>query len=57
MQCFGQIAGLGKIAIAQLHYAKPVANPPVFAKFNNMTAVQDSTGFRTLGGMAVLMNE
>jgi hypothetical protein len=55
-QSFGCIGGVGRIAIAQLHYAQPIANPFVFDKFKSMTAFQNTTGFRTLGEMAVLMN-
>lgn len=56
-QSFGNIAGLGKIAIAQLHYAQPVANASVFDNFKDITPVSSSTDIRTLAELAILMNE
>lgn len=40
-----------------MHYAKPVANASVFSRWNNMTALTDTTGLRTMSGMANHMNE
>lgn len=37
-----------KIAAAELYYAKPVANAPIFNEYNAIPAVADSTAFRTL---------
>lgn len=54
---FATIPGLGKSVFANLHYAKPDANAPVFASWNNITAIQDTTGLRKMSGMAELLNE
>jgi hypothetical protein len=40
-----------------LDYAKPIANASIFAPWNNITAIDDSTGFRTMGGLADLLNQ
>ncbi|KAJ4985186.1 hypothetical protein SVAN01_09322 [Stagonosporopsis vannaccii] len=54
---FATYPGLGKVAFANLHYAKPIENAPVFAQWNNLTAIMDTTGLRTMSGMANLLNE
>lgn len=54
---FGNIAGVGKIAIVQMHYAQPVANPPVLSDYAAITPLMDNTGLGSLADMAVKMNE
>lgn len=54
---FANAPGVGKITFANLHYAKPAANAPVFSSWNNITAIQDSTGMRSMSEMAILLNE
>ncbi|KAF2131847.1 FAD binding domain-containing protein [Dothidotthia symphoricarpi CBS 119687] len=54
---FASAPGIGKVAFANLHYAKPVANASVFDSWNNITAIDDTTGLRTMSGMATLLNE
>lgn len=57
LQTFATYPGIGKVAFANLHYAKPITNATVFNKWNNITAMQDTTGLRTMSGMANLLNE
>src|SRR5690242_12762869 len=57
IQTFATYPGIGKVAFANLHYAKPIANAPVFAQWNNITALMDTTGLRSMSGMANLLNE
>ena len=57
LQTFANYPGVGKVAFANLHYAKPMANASVFAAWNNITAIDDTTGLRTMGGMADLLNQ
>lgn len=45
------------MAFANLHYAKPIANASVFDQWNNIPAISDTTGLRTMSGMADLLNE
>ncbi|KAJ4318997.1 hypothetical protein N0V94_004134 [Neodidymelliopsis sp. IMI 364377] len=54
---FASAPSIGKVAFANLHYAKPIANASVFNAWNNITVIQDTTGFRTMSGMANLLNE
>lgn len=54
---FASAPGVGKIVFSNLHYAKPIADAPVFSSWNNITAIQDSTGLRPMSGMANLLNE
>jgi len=54
---FASAPGLGKLAFANLHYAKPIANAPVFAPWANLTSIDDTTGFRPMSGMADLLNQ
>ncbi|KAH3950843.1 hypothetical protein HBI25_174980 [Parastagonospora nodorum] len=54
---FGNIAGVGKIAIVQTHYAKPVANASVFSDFSVLKPIADNTGLGSLADMTVKMNE
>ena len=56
-QTFATYPGIGKVAFANLHYAKPIANATVFNKWNNISAMQDTTGLRAMSGMANLLNE
>jgi len=57
LQTFASAPGLGKLAFANLHYAKPIANAPVFAPWANLTSIDDTTGFRPMSGMADLLNQ
>ncbi|XP_014557126.1 hypothetical protein COCVIDRAFT_15519 [Bipolaris victoriae FI3] len=54
---FASAPGIGKVAFANLHYAKPIANASVFSSWNNIPAIQDTTGLRQMSGMANLLNE
>ncbi|KAF2004707.1 FAD-binding domain-containing protein [Amniculicola lignicola CBS 123094] len=54
---FATFPGVGKVSFGNLHYAKPIANAPVFDLWANIAAIQDTTGFRTMSGMANLLNE
>ncbi|KNG44766.1 fad binding domain-containing protein [Stemphylium lycopersici] len=54
---FASAPGIGKVAFSNLHYAKPVADAPVFSSWSNITAIQDTTGLRPMSGMADLLNE
>jgi hypothetical protein len=56
-QTFANFPGLGKVAFVNLHYAKPVANASVFAAWNNMTAIDDTTALRSMSEMAELLNQ
>jgi hypothetical protein len=56
LQTFANYPCVGKVAVANLHYAKPIASAPVFAAWNNITAIDDTTGLRTMGEMADLLN-
>ena len=40
-----------------MDYAKPVANASIFAQWNNISAIDDTTGLRTMGGLADLLNQ
>ncbi|CAO2647390.1 Nn.00g083120.m01.CDS01 [Neocucurbitaria sp. VM-36] len=54
---FGNIAQLGKIAIVQMHYARPVANASVFDDLNAIQHVQSNTNISTLADLTIKMNE
>jgi hypothetical protein len=54
---FGNIAGVGKIAIVQMHYAQPIANASVFSDFDALTPIASNTAVGSLADMAVKMNE
>ncbi|KAJ6198959.1 FAD binding domain-containing protein [Bipolaris maydis] len=54
---FASAPGISKVAFANLHYAKPIVNAPVFSSWDNITAIQDTTGLRPMSGMANLLNE
>ncbi|KAF2023676.1 FAD-binding domain-containing protein [Setomelanomma holmii] len=54
---FGNIAGIGKIAIVQMHYAKPVSNPTVFSDLEAITPIMSNTVVGSLADMTVKMNE
>ncbi|OAL04330.1 FAD-binding domain-containing protein [Phaeosphaeriaceae sp. SRC1lsM3a] len=54
---FGNIAGVGKIAIVQMHYAQPIANASVFSGFDALTPIASNTAIGSLADMAVKMNE
>ncbi|KAI4954752.1 hypothetical protein J4E86_006062 [Alternaria arbusti] len=54
---FASAPGIGKVAFANLHYAKPIANAPVFSRWNNITAIDDTTNLRPMSGMADLLNQ
>jgi hypothetical protein len=56
LQTFANYSCVGKVTVANLHYAKPIASAPVFAAWNNITAIDDTTGLRTMGEMADLLN-
>lgn len=56
-QTFATYPGISKVAFANLHYAKPISNASVFGRWNNLTALMDTTGLRTMSGMANLLNE
>jgi hypothetical protein len=56
-QTFASSPGLGKVSFANLHYAKPIPNAPVFAPWANLTAIDDTTGLRRMSGMADLLNQ
>ncbi|KAF2114827.1 FAD binding domain-containing protein [Lophiotrema nucula] len=54
---FAVAPGIGNLAFANLHYAKPIANAPVFNNWANLTAIDDTTGLRYMSGMADLLNQ
>jgi len=54
---FTSIAGVGKIAIVQMHYAQPIADPPVFSDLTAITPIMSNTAVGSLADMAVKMNE
>ncbi|KAF3052903.1 hypothetical protein E8E11_011465 [Didymella keratinophila] len=54
---FSYAAPLGKIAIAQLDYAKPVANASVFNDWNAISHLQSSTDIHTLAELTIMMNQ
>ncbi|KAH6632927.1 FAD binding domain-containing protein [Boeremia exigua] len=54
---FANAPGIGKIAFALLHYAKPTGNASVFDQWNNINAISDTSGLRPMSGMANLLNE
>jgi hypothetical protein len=56
-QALTNYPGIGKVAFANLHYAQPVANAPVFAAWNNITAIDDTTALRPMSAMADLLNQ
>lgn len=56
-QAFATAPSIGKVAFANLHYAKPIANATVFQRWSNITAIADTTDFRTMSEMAILLNE
>ncbi|KAF2641381.1 FAD-binding domain-containing protein [Massarina eburnea CBS 473.64] len=53
---FTSSPAIGNIAIAQLHYAQPVATAKVFDAFNAISHISSSTDIRTLGDLTILMN-
>ncbi|KAI4951899.1 hypothetical protein J4E91_003360 [Alternaria rosae] len=53
---FGFNPSIGKMAIVQTHYARPVADPPVFAEIRALSPVMDDTAFGTLANMTMKMN-
>ncbi|KAH7071384.1 hypothetical protein BKA63DRAFT_578589 [Paraphoma chrysanthemicola] len=54
---FGNIAAIGKIAIVQMHYAKPISNATVFADLNAIAPVMSNTAVGSLAEMTIKMNE
>jgi hypothetical protein len=50
---FGNIAAIGKIAIVQMHYAKPISNATVFADLNAIAPVMSNTAVGSLAEMTV----
>ncbi|KAG9188953.1 hypothetical protein G6011_05821 [Alternaria panax] len=54
---FASAPGIGKVSFANLHYAKPIANAPVFSRWSNITPIEDTTGLRPMSGMADLLNQ
>jgi FAD/FMN-containing dehydrogenase len=54
---FGAIAGVGKIAIVQMHYAQPISNASAFSAFTPLTPIASNTALGSLADMAVKMNE
>jgi hypothetical protein len=54
---FGNIAGVGKIAIVQMHYALPISNASVFSDLSALTPIASNTALGSLADMAVKMNE
>jgi hypothetical protein len=53
---FGNIAGIGNIAIVQLHHAQPTTNASVFADYSAITPITDDTGVGSLADIAIKMN-
>ncbi|KAF3044470.1 hypothetical protein E8E12_011002 [Didymella heteroderae] len=51
--------GIGKVMVSTLNYAKPLANASVFNDWNKVTPLNgsDTTGFRTMSGMATHLSE
>ena len=51
--------GIGKIMLSTLNYAKPIANASVFDDWNKLNPLNgsDTTGFRTMAGMATHLGE
>ncbi|KAH7396261.1 hypothetical protein BKA66DRAFT_438213 [Pyrenochaeta sp. MPI-SDFR-AT-0127] len=54
---FGGIAGLGKIAIVQMHHAQPVVNASAFSDLNAIAHVQSNTAISSLADLTIKMNE
>ncbi|KAF3043675.1 hypothetical protein E8E12_006061 [Didymella heteroderae] len=54
---FSYASPLGKIAIAQLDYAKPVANASIFNDWNTISHLQSTTDIHTLAELTVMMNQ
>ncbi|KAJ8119076.1 hypothetical protein OPT61_g74 [Boeremia exigua] len=54
---FTTLPGVGRAAFANLHYAKPVVNAPVFDQWNSISSISDTTGLRTMSGMANHLEE
>ncbi|KAJ4371001.1 hypothetical protein N0V86_008695 [Didymella sp. IMI 355093] len=54
---FSYAAPLGKIAIAQLDYAKPVANASVFSDWNAILHLQSTTDIHSLAELTIMMNQ
>lgn len=53
---FGNLPGVGKIAILQTHYAQPVANASVFADFSALTPIMDNTDIGYHSDMTIKLN-
>jgi hypothetical protein len=46
-----------KLASAELEYAKPVADAPIFSEYLAIPAVQDTSGIRSLANLTVALND
>lgn len=59
LQVIAPSPGIGKVMVSTLNYAKPVANASVFDDWNKLRTLNgsDSTGFRTMAGMANHLGE
>jgi hypothetical protein len=59
LQVIAPSPGIGKVMVSTLNYAKPVANAPVFDDWNKVIPLNgsDTTGFRTMSGMATHLGE
>lgn len=53
---FGNLPGVGKIAIVQTHYAQPVANASVFADFSALTPIMDNTDIGYHSDLTIKLN-
>jgi hypothetical protein len=58
-QVIAPAPGIGKVMVSTLNYAKAIANASVFDDWNKVTPLNgsDSTGFRTMSGMATHLSE
>ena len=56
-QSFSYAPTLGKIGIAQLDYAQPVANASIFSDWNAISHLQSTTDIHTLAELTIMMNQ
>ncbi|OSS47427.1 hypothetical protein B5807_07492 [Epicoccum nigrum] len=54
---FSYTPTIGKIGIAQLDYAQPVANASIFSDWNAITHLQSTTDIHTLAELTIMMNQ
>ncbi|KAJ8118237.1 hypothetical protein OPT61_g735 [Boeremia exigua] len=54
---FSYAPSLGRIGIAQLDYAQPVANASIFRDWNSIGHIQSTTDIHTLAELTIMMNQ